>query len=293
MADLSRTAGKTLYKMTLLKRSILGRSMLIALGNMFLPLPGATALADEEVSADKGMYPQASSTIPVYDDRVARIELQKPSAENVSQQEVIVCTANHLGNGFWLTAKHCLADAQVRGDILQADGDRASITKRYFGEKGVDLAVFETDDPTIASRKFDLPGEGLNISDELTLIGFAAVHSYASEAKVEVIEGVQDNYILWQEYRNSFKTVSTTPSRTCGGDSGGAIYVGNEIVGVHSAGPLNRECAGKQGSEMLHTSVLPSRSWIEEIAKMSAEEHEPSGAGIVGSSDSMSGALEF
>jgi|GEM_PF-2066488 len=279
--------------MTLLKRSILGISLPIALGNMFFLLPDATALADEVVSAGKGMHPQASSTIPVYDDRVARIELKKPSAGNVSHQEGIACTANHLGNGFWLTAKHCLTDAQMKGDILQADGDRAAITNRYFAEKGVDLAIFETDDPTISSRNFALPGEGLNISDELTLIGFAAVHSYASEAKLEVIEGVQDNYILWQEYRNSFKTVSTTPSRTCGGDSGGAVYAGNEIIGVHSAGPLNRECAGKQGSEMLHTSVLPSRSWIEEVAGRTAEEHEPSGAGVTGSSGSMSSALGF
>lgn len=74
---------------------------------------------------------------------------------------------------------------------------------------------------------------------------------------MEVIEGVQDNYILWQEYRNSFKTVSTTPSRTCGGDSGRAVYVGNEIVGVHSAGPLNRECAGSRGVKCsIHLSFL-------------------------------------
>ena len=238
--------------MTQLKRTTIRVFKFIIFGIALLPISGASALAQEEVAIGKGIHLRASSTVPVDDDRVGKIVLNKMGGENASQQEALTCTANHLGDGFWLTAKHCLVDAQAGGSVLQFDGDKSSIGQKYFAEEGVDLAVFETDDPTIASREF------------------AASHSYASEAKVKVIEGVQDNHILWQKYKNSFKTISTTPSRTCSGDSGGAIYLRNEIVGVHSAGPLNKECVGKVGSEMLHTSVFPTRTWIEGIVSRSA-----------------------
>ena len=256
--------------MTQLKRSTIRVFKFIIFGIALLPISGASALAQEEVAIGKGIHLRASSTVPVDDDRVGKIVLNKMGGENASQQEALTCTANHLGDGFWLTAKHCLVDAQAGGSVLQFDGDKSSIGQKYFAEEGVDLAVFETDDPTIASREFDLPNQEVSISDRLTFIGFAASHSYASEAKVKVIEGVQDNHILWQKYKNSFKTISTTPSRTCSGDSGGAIYLRNEIVGVHSAGPLNKGCVGKVGSEMLHTSVFPTRTWIEGIVSRSA-----------------------
>ena len=232
----------------------------------------AAASAAKDVFPVNTMYPQASSTKATEDDRVARIETAKSKKREDSsgeadsqQQEMISCSASHIGQGVWLTAKHCLISEQARSTVIQPDGDRASITEKYFAREGVDLALFVVDDSSISTSAFSLPEALPKISQQLTLIGFAALHSYASEAPVKVIEGVTTNRVLWQEYKDSFKTSSISPSRSCGGDSGGAVYSGNEIIAVHSAGPLNEQCQGKKGSSMLHTAVFPSNDWILQI----------------------------
>ncbi|VZH86003.1 S1 family peptidase [Corynebacterium rouxii] len=248
-----------------IKKMALGVSIFITLGGTVFISSATGVIAAEESQPWDELYPQASSTTPVHDDRVARIEIKKIPNDKTEQQTVLACTANHLGSGLWITAKHCLTSTEEKREIIQSDGDRATIKKVHFAEEGVDLAILETDNPAISSDFFTLPEENPNSSDVLTLIGFAAVHSYASEAQVSVTEGVQDNYVLWQKYKQSFKTVSVTDSRTCSGDSGGAVYSRNKIVGIHSAGPLNKECEGKQGSVMLHTAIFPSREWIERI----------------------------
>lgn len=225
------------------------------LSTLFTP---TVAMAESPLGeSDSGVFLRASDTRAVNDDRIAALF----AVDSKTGQERRSCTASYLSNNLWLTAKHC---SPKPGDFLkQTDGEKAEIEKVHYYSDSDDLALMEVSHG-IEAKPFELPTSLPEVGDELTLIGYGSTHAYASIAKFKVTNFVESYPPeLGIPYRKLMIASSTTPSRTCEGDSGGPSYKNNTIYSVHTAGGTNLECTDGQGSLAWMTPLTQERTeWI-------------------------------
>lgn len=226
-------------------------------GSLVLPLQ-----ADAEEAGNELLTTRSTSTDPANDDRVGA--LWETPGDDVGHP-IKRCSTNYLGNGFWLTAHHCIArNPSLTGFILQDDGDKAFIEKVYTKSTSDDVALLKVGDG-IRATPFLLPSRDAEVGEHLTLVGFANSNSFASYADVEVVEKVEQIDTGWFVYRNILRTVSLSESRSCDGDSGGGVFKGNTIYGIHTAGTSNPSCIHGKGSDLWHTALFPQVEWIRSV----------------------------
>lgn len=105
-----------------------------------------------KANARKGYEPalslQATSTLPVADDRVAALWQASPYAKADSGYRVRrECTVAALGDSWWVTAHHCVAhDLDMLGFVKQSDGQAAGIAAIYLRSDHDDVALIKTGD---------------------------------------------------------------------------------------------------------------------------------------------------
>lgn len=115
--------------------------------------------------------PLATSTVPSNDDRVGA--LWEAIDPNDPTNIVKKCSANHLGNGFWITAHHCIAsNPSMQGFIKQDDGDQAPIKEIFTKSNNDDVALIKVEEG-IQAQSFILPSRAPYVGEEFSLIGFA------------------------------------------------------------------------------------------------------------------------
>lgn len=227
---------------------------------------------------------QASSTTPVYDARIAALwEYEPYDGEPATANRR--CTANKIGPHTWITAQHCIPDAaNYHGYLQQHTGARADITRVWVRDDTAtyDVAILHTKngmEPNVPA--FELPTRQLRAGDVGQIIGYATGHDYASAAYSYVLR-VRETFNLgnpetWYQYGADAKT--TTPSRTCPGDSGAGFLMNNTIYAVHTSGEPNSDCSDRIRSDMLHTTLYPHRDWIEQVVEESENMQDTEGAG--------------
>lgn len=214
----------------------------------------------EFVNSEFKIVTQATSTDPVHDERVAAFFSVDPGTNESTRS----CTANNLGDGFWLTARHCKPSV---GDFVQSDdGERATVTEVFLHSSIDDLAIMKVDG-SISSAHFDLPTRTLEKGNQLTFIGYGGAHTYASTAQVEVLNFIESYpESVGIGYEDLVVVKSVGPSRMCEGDSGGAAYEDNLIYAIHTASGTNRNCEDEEGALSWLTQLTQERvEWIEAI----------------------------
>lgn len=234
----------------------------IMLANIGLNYSGAAVVSAVEDQA----HLQATSNLPVPDDRVARVWEDIPADDGTDSSSLEAqCTANYLGGKFWVTARHCLRDDQnVVGYLEQADGEYAGIENVYIQNSNADIALIKVA-PGISATPFELPETPLGQGEKATLVGYAHVHDFPSEAELQIKEVEQTVDFGSYVFDGLYLSRTTTESWSCNGDSGGAIYVGSTIYAVHTAGSYNPYCLHGEGKEMWHTDLFRHKNWIEGV----------------------------
>ena len=164
---------------------------------------------------------QASSTVPVNDNRIAALWSVTPSLDDSQQQRVRRdCTASYVGDNFWLTAHHCVSNSPfMDGFLRQSDGEVAGIAAIYTKSSTEDVALIKVGDG-INADSFTVATEPLKIGDQAVLTGYGQPHDYASSASTVISEKVNSLNFGNVTYTDLFKGTSSTTSRSCGGDSG-------------------------------------------------------------------------
>ncbi|MER0091125.1 hypothetical protein [Corynebacterium sp. KPL2680] len=87
---------------------------------------------------------KSSSKVVQQDDRVGQLWI-KESEEAMKKR----CTVNHLRNGFWITARHCvqgLNGQNASGFIRQYDGQSAKVEDVYTKGETEDVALIKVSD---------------------------------------------------------------------------------------------------------------------------------------------------
>lgn len=246
--------------LSLIASSILSISLLDVSTPIFNP-PFPARQAGAEIT-QQSLHLQASSPIPVNDLRVA--ELWLTNADRLDRIDRR-CTANLIGEKLWITALHCFDGLdEPRGAVVQSESFAAGIEKVFFLSQNDDLAILRVSNSSEESP-FQLSDSPLRESEQATLIGYGGANSFPSEARVKVRRHINLRAFDGYDFQGLLETESVTQSRTCFGDSGGALYVGDQIVAVHTAGDFNAECSGSLGSHMWHTDISSRREWIEDI----------------------------
>lgn len=208
---------------------------------------------------------QASSTVPVNDNRIAALWSATPNLDTpngtYTRQD---CTTSYLGNNFWLTAHHCVSNWPfMDGFLRQSDGEVAGIAAIYTKSPTDDVALIKTGEG-ISADPFTLANESLIIGDQAVLTGYGQPHDYASSAVTIISEKVEALNFGNVTYTDLLKGKSSTSSRSCGGDSGAPVYRGNVLYAVHTAGGFNPDCNDGQNRPMWHTNVVSRALWIKE-----------------------------
>ena len=232
---------------------------LSSLACTFTALGACSAVA---VAADNDFASlQASSTVPVNDNRIAALWSVTPSLDDSQQQRVRRdCTASYIGDNFWLTAHHCVSNSPfMDGFLRQSDGEVAGIAAIYTKSSTEDVALIKVGDG-INADSFILATEPLKIGGQAVLTGYGQPHDYASSASTVISEKVDSLNFGNVTYTDLLKGKSSTPSRSCGGDSGAPVYKNNTLYAVHTAGGFNPECIDGQDRPMWHTNLPPEGS---------------------------------
>ncbi len=214
----------------------------------------------ELVNFGEKIVTQATSTEPVHDDRVVSLY----SVEQGTNAANRSCTANNLGDGFWLTARHC---DPIKGDFVQNDdGEKATVTEVFLKSSIDDLAIIKVDGD-ISSEHFDLPPGTPEVGNQLTFIGYGGEHTYASTALVDVVNFIESYpESVGIPYKDLVVVKSVGPSRMCEGDSGGAAFEENIIYAIHTASGTNRNCEDGVGALSWLTLLTQERAeWIKGI----------------------------
>lgn len=242
-----------------------GLSPIISLVLTSISLTGISVVEAKAVPNPETASLQATSEIPVLDDRVASVWLETPTGEDSAEPSIRrECTAGYLGDNWWLTAHHCVAlDLNTPGYLQQSDGEIAGIASIHTLSDHDDVALIKVGDG-ISATPFRLPTKSLSEGDQATLVGFGGDHDYASTATTEIIGKIDELDFGITTYSKLFEASSITDSRSCSGDSGGPIYIGDIIYAVHTAGGYNPACKGGEGKTMWHTDLLPRADWISQ-----------------------------
>lgn len=237
------------------------------------------AVADERPSL------QATSTTPVEDNRIAALwHVITPASADASPQVRRECTVSYVGDGFWLTAHHCVSqNPSMDGYLEQFDGQRAGIAGIYTLSDTDDVALIEVG-PGIDADTFDVARDPLDIGQQATLTGYGETHEYASSATT-TITGHRDRIDFGAAiYTDLLEARSATTSRSCSGDSGGPVYIGSTIYAIHTGGGYNPSCMDGKDMLMWHTNIASRAEWIGSTIRINAglteSEERKAAAGI-------------
>lgn len=232
------------------------------------------AVADDQPSL------QATSTTPVMDNRIAALWQVIPSPSGDAPLQVRrECTASYVGDGFWLTAHHCVSqNPSMDGYLEQFDGQRAGIAGIYTLSDTDDVALIEVG-PGIDADTFDVARDPLDIGQQATLTGYGETHDYASSATTTIVAHRDEIDFGSAVYTDLFEAQSATASRSCSGDSGAPVYIGSTIYAIHTGGGYNPSCADGKDMLMWHTNIASRAEWINSTIRMNAgltavEEHK-------------------
>ena len=120
---------------------------------------------------------QASSTVPVNDNRIAALWSVTPSLDDSQQQRIRRdCTASYVGDNFWLTAHHCVSNSPfMDGFLRQSDGEVAGFAAIYTKSSTEDVALIKVGDG-INADSFTVATEPLKIGDQAVLTGYGQPH---------------------------------------------------------------------------------------------------------------------
>lgn len=202
--------------------------------------------------------PEATSTVPVNDTRVAAMWSIGPDGA----KPVRDCTASHLQGPFWITAEHCVPDGGSTMRVIKNfKNEVAGVQTVYTKSYEYDVALIKVGSG-ITADSFSLPGTAPQVGDYLNLLGYGASNEYSSLAEVNITKFLDSININGRDTHEVMETRAAGSSRTCGGDSGAAIFKENTLFAIHTAGHYNPSCRDKEDSPMIHTSVYPHLEWI-------------------------------
>lgn len=206
---------------------------------------------------------QATSREPVDDDRIAALWVGSLDENTSRNRGNRLCTVSFLGDNVWITARHCADDAEGSPAYLeQSDGEQAEVIRTDLVPNNADIALVTTG-PGIDARPFELPTRSLNTGDTANLTGYGLTNDFASTAVVRITERLESKKLGSSTFKDLLESESITPSRSCDGDSGAPVYVGNVIYAVHSAGGFNPSCLDGINRKMWHSDVFPQVEWIK------------------------------
>lgn len=229
------------------------------------------ALWPLHAAADEPPSLQATSATPVKDNRIAALwQVIPPDSTEGTPQARRQCTTSYLGDGFWLTAHHCVShNPSMDGYLEQFDGQRAGIAGIHTLSEIDDLALIETG-PGIAADAFDIAQTPLEVGQQATLTGYGETHDYASSATT-TITGHRDRIDFGAAiYTDLLEARSATTSRSCSGDSGAPVYIGSTIYAIHTGGGYNPSCVDGKNMLMWHTNIASRADWINITIRMNA-----------------------
>lgn len=223
------------------------------------------ALADERPSL------QATSTTPVDDNRIAALwHVIAPASADAAPQVRRECTVSYVGDGFWLTAHHCVSqNPSMDGYLEQFDGQRAGIAGIYTLSDTDDVALIEVGSG-IDADIFDVAQDPLDIGQQAMLTGVRR------DPRVCVVCNHDDCRPSWRDrlrvrvYTDLFEAQSVTPSRSCSGDSGAPVYIGSTIYAIHTGGGYNPSCMDGKDMLMWHSNIASRAEWIGSTLSMNS-----------------------
>lgn len=219
---------------------------------------------------DTVMFPEATSTVPVADDRVAALW----SVADEEGQPRRDCTATHLRDQWWMTARHCIPDQDSRMRVLQNRAqDVAGVEAVYTRSSEYDFALLKVSDDIFA-EDFTIADVPPAQGDYLNLVGYGGENEFPSLAEVRIVDLLEQTKVNGEIARDVLESRSAGASRTCGGDSGAAVFQGETLFAIHTAGTVNPSCRDGEDSRLIHTSLHPHVDWIDEITEAHAESTE-------------------
>ncbi|MDO4686270.1 MAG: trypsin-like serine protease [Corynebacterium sp.] len=211
-----------------------------------------------EYGKDIEYFPEATSTVPVHDTRVAAMWNIGPDGA----KPVRDCTASHLQGPFWITAEHCVPDGGTTMRVLKNHKNEvAGVQTVYTKSYDFDIALIKVGSG-ITADSFSLPGAAPQVGDYLNLLGYGASNEFSSLAEVNITQFHDSIDINGRNTHGVMETRAAGASRSCGGDSGAAIFKENTLFAVHTAGHYNPACHDKEDSPMIHSNSHPHIDWI-------------------------------
>ncbi|WIM72193.1 trypsin-like serine protease [Corynebacterium suedekumii] len=133
-----------------------------------------------------------------------------------------------------------------------------------------DVALIKVGRKELTPIRFEIAHVSLEVGQQAILTGYGATYDHASSA-VTMITGRLDVQDFGSAiYTDLLEARSVTASRSCSGDSGAPIYIGNIIYGVHTAGGFNPTCTDGKNSLMWHTNIASRSDWITATIKDNA-----------------------
>lgn len=219
---------------------------------------------------DTVVFPEATSTVPVDDDRVAALW----SVADEDDQPRRDCTATHVRGQWWVTARHCIPDQDSRMRVLQnRTQDVAGVEAVYTKSSDYDVALLKVTG-NISAGEFQIPDAPPAQGDYLNLVGYGGKNDFPSLAEVRIVDLLDQTTVNGGIARDVLESRSAGSSRTCSGDSGAAVFQGETLFAIHAAGTVNPSCRDGEDSRLIHTSLHPHADWIDEITEAHAESTE-------------------
>lgn len=216
----------------------------------------STAIAAPTLDANL----QASGTIAVSDTRVAALWRANPDGTQLGRE----CTAAYVGDGLWLTASHCFGDMARDLAYVEASGVGKLPVKRVHQLAATSDAVVLETDAALAER-FQISATPLPLGQEAVLWGISRGRTSATEADLRVEEFLGTWAVQGRTFSDVYRSVSTTDSLTCPGDSGAPVMVGDVVYAIHTAGANNQSCVDGEGYSMWHSDVSRYRYEIDAL----------------------------
>lgn len=250
--------------------------VLAVVGSFLFILSDSAETTDSKVLLDgSSIALHATSTTPVYDERIAALWIgHRPPGD---QQEMTVhrqCTASRISEKLWISSLHCVShNLSLVGYLERSDGEYTGIENIYTLTDRDDIALIKAGDG-IDGASFSLPEQPLRVGDLATLIGYAMKNPFSSAAQTRITGRIDEKHFGTASYKDIYEARSVTPSWTCQGDSGGAIYVNDTIYAVHSGGSGNPHCQDGVGKLMWHTDIFSRTDWIQGVINNDTDSSE-------------------
>jgi len=200
--------------------------------------------------------------------------------------QLAVCSGTLVAPTVVLTAAHCLRDARAAGVVFFPTGDfetrlemrvrNVAVHPAYGGRPFADLGLLFLSSPAgailpaaLADRRpgrsrgdivgFGDNGAGVSLVKQVGAVRLDRRCPRRAIPQVRFRRGELKGSLCWRPGRGG--------SDICSGDSGGPLYVGGRLAGVHSGG-LSRTPDGCPGVLAWSTDVTRFRDWIDsEIAQ--------------------------